>query len=53
MSWKRYFTPVQTNGQLSPISGANFGASVGRTNYSSYLPDVYTGHPNRLERYGQ
>jgi hypothetical protein len=24
-----------------------------RTNYSSYLPDVYAGHPNRLERYGQ
>jgi hypothetical protein len=24
-----------------------------RTNYSSYLPDVYSGHPNRLERYGQ
>jgi hypothetical protein len=22
-------------------------------NYSSYLPDVYSGHPNRLERYGQ
>ena len=53
MSWKRYFTPVQKTGQMSAISGSNFGANVGRTNYSSYLPDVYTGHPNRLERYGQ
>jgi hypothetical protein len=54
LSWKRYFTPVNKSGTLSPISGStNFGAGVGRTNYSSYLPDVYSGHPNRLERYGQ
>jgi hypothetical protein len=53
MSWKKYFTPVARTGQMSPISGGQFGANVGRTNYSSYLPDVYTGHPNRLERYGQ
>ncbi len=26
---------------------------MSRSNYSSYLPDVYSGHPNRLERYGQ
>ena len=38
---------------MSPLSGGGFGANVGRSNYSSYLPDVYTGHPNRLERYGQ
>ena len=24
-----------------------------QTNYSSYLPDVYVGSPNRVERYGQ
>ena len=54
MSWKRYFTPVNTTGQLSPISsGDSSRASMSRTNYSSYLPDVYSGHPNRLERYGQ
>ena len=29
------------------------GSNPSRTNYSSYLPDVYAGHPNRLERYGQ
>jgi hypothetical protein len=52
MSWKKYFTPVATNGVISPISG-NTGASPQRANYSSYLPDVYTGHPNRLERYSQ
>ena len=53
MSWKKYFTPVATNGQMSPISGSSNGASPTRSNYSSYLPDVYTGHPNRLERYSQ
>jgi hypothetical protein len=54
MSWKKYFTPVNTTGQYGPISGSTGGnASPSRTNYSSYLPDVYSGHPNRLERYSQ
>jgi len=56
MSWKKYFTPVPVNGELlSPISGMNNGSRPGpaRTNYSSYLPDVYTGSPNRIERYSQ
>jgi len=57
MSWKKYFTPVdQGNGSnLSPISGRNSGSRPGpaSTNYSSYLPDVYTGSPNRIERYQQ
>tara|TARA_B100000900_G_scaffold38443_2_gene28872 strand:- start:14969 stop:16714 length:1746 start_codon:yes stop_codon:yes gene_type:complete len=52
MSWKRYFTEVQ--GTSSPIGSAS-GNQPGpaRTNYSSYLPDVYVGAPNRVERYGQ
>jgi hypothetical protein len=59
MSWKKYFTPVQTgdnpNGSYSPISGANSAGRPGpaKSNYSSYLPDVYVGSPNRVERYGQ
>jgi len=55
MSWRKYFTPVNTSGSLSPISGSmiSSGPSASRSNYSSYLPDVYSGHPNRLERYGQ
>ena len=56
MSWKKYFTPANTSGNLSPISGnmsAASNANPSRSNYSSYLPDVYAGHPNRLERYGQ
>jgi len=56
MSWRKYFTPVPVNGEtLSPINGINNGNRPGpaRTNYSSYLPDVYTGSPNRIERYQQ
>ena len=54
MSWKKFFTPVPVNGEVSPIGGQN-GNRPGpdKTNYSSYLPDVYTGSPNRIERYGQ
>ena len=55
-TWKKYFTPVNTSGKLSPVSGAissGNGPHGSRSNYSSYLPDVYAGHPNRLERYGQ
>lgn len=55
MSWKKYFTPVKpTSGHLSPISGVmGDHTNPAHRNYSSYLPDVYSGHPNRLERYGQ
>lgn len=53
MAWKRYFTAV-TAGTSSPLTnnGGNL-SNPSRTNYSSYLPDVYSGHPNRLERYAQ
>jgi hypothetical protein len=53
MSWKRHFSPVTETGTLGPISGAGGKAGPARTNYSSYLPDVYTGSPNRVERYMQ
>ncbi len=55
MSWKKYFTPVSVNNTPSVISGSNSGNRPGpaATNYSSYLPDVYSGSPNRIERYQQ
>jgi hypothetical protein len=52
MSWKKYFTPVNQNGTFSPLGGPD-GSSATTRNYSSYLPDVYTGSPNRIERYLQ
>ena len=59
MSWKKYFTPVptgnNTNGSYSPFTAKSSGNLAGpaKSNYSSYLPDVYVGSPNRVERYGQ
>ena len=57
MSWKKYFNLVKPDGSMSPVSGANTASNpmsaVGRRNYTSYLPEVYTGHPNRMERYFQ
>ena len=59
MSWKKYFTPVKTGdnpgGSYSPINGRFSGSNPGpaRSNYSSFLPDVYVGTPNRVDRYGQ
>ena len=51
MSWKKYFNPVNKDGRSSPLGSQPSNAS--RTNYTSYLPDVYTGSPNRIERYLQ
>ena len=55
MSWKKYFTPVPTGQQTSSMSPLGNGGRAGpaRTNYSSFLPDVYAGTPNRVERYIQ
>jgi hypothetical protein len=50
MSWKRYFNQVSDN-EIYSRTGRLAGPA--RTNYSSYLPDVYSGSPNRIERYSQ
>jgi hypothetical protein len=56
MSWKKHFTPVDISsmqsGSMSPMSSARRPGPA-HTNYSSYLPDVYAGAPNRVERYMQ
>jgi hypothetical protein len=54
MSWKKYFTPVNVNNNPSsgPLTNTG-GMGPARKNYSSFLPDVYTGAPNRVERYLQ
>src|SRR6056300_1571964 len=48
MAWKKYFKDAN----LSPIAGDR-NPQFAKRNYSSYLPDVYTGHPNRIQRYFQ
>ena len=56
MSWKKFFTPVAadaTSGNYSPMGNGSSRPGPARANYSSYLPDVYTGAPNRVDRYLQ
>jgi len=50
MSWKKHFKTPSKN--ISPISGPTRG-NPGFKNYQSNLPEVYVGHPNRIERYNQ
>ena len=55
MSWKKYFTPVNVDNNPSASSTLGNASKPGpaRKNYSSFLPDVYTGAPNRVDRYMQ
>ena len=57
MTWKKYFKssnlPQNMSGQFSPVGGANSQVSPGYRNWQSNLPEVYIGHPNRVERYNQ
>ena len=41
------------NGQDGSSSGGYSNTDFGYKNYMSRLPEVYTGHPNRIERYNQ
>jgi len=52
MSWKKYFKAPNTS-MAGSMSGATSQGSLTYRNYQSTLPEVYIGHPNRLERYNQ
>lgn len=41
------------NGSSDGSSGGYSNTDFGYKNYMSRLPEVYTGHPNRIERYNQ
>jgi hypothetical protein len=51
MSWKKYFKGTNLPQNISPIAGRK--ADPGYRNYQSNLPELYIGHPNRIERYNQ
>ena len=52
--WKKYFKSANTSGQMSPLGNSNQNAPDARfSNWASQLPEVYIGHPNRVERYNQ
>jgi hypothetical protein len=54
MAWKKYFTTVPSQARLTArLAEINKETSQGATTtkFSSYLPEVYAGAPNRVERY--
>lgn len=55
MSWKRHLRVVSPAAQQQKLPADNGvgGASGTSSKFSSYLPEVYAGHPNRIQRYGQ
>jgi hypothetical protein len=54
MSWKKHFKVANVGNNISPIHGGSEASqSFGFKNYQSHLPEVYVGHPNRIERYNQ
>ena len=50
--WKKYFKTSNLPSNVSPLGSGRF-ADPGFRNYQSQLPEVYTGQPNRVERYNQ
>ena len=54
MSWKKHFTEYQTKlGQQSVLGSTGSYGSTSQSKYSTWLPEVYAGQPNRIERYYQ
>jgi hypothetical protein len=60
MTWKKYFKssnlPTNLGGNFSVLAnGGQDGAlnGTGYRNWQTNLPEVYIGHPNRIERYNQ
>ena len=50
--WKKYFKTSNLPSNVSPL-GNGRNVDPGYRNYQSSLPEVYTGQPNRVERYNQ
>jgi len=53
MSWKKHFTLVKDSSPLTNVGGQGGTDGTKYSHYASHLPEVYIGHPNRTERYGQ
>ena len=51
MSWKKHFTVYQ--GKETKSSNRQAGSSGSTSRFQSWLPEVYSGMPNRVERYMQ
>ena len=54
MSWKKYFKTYDGMPEKMPrSSGGGYAGDADTKRYSSWLPEVYQGQPNRVQRYGQ
>jgi hypothetical protein len=58
MSWTKHFQKVNVSGTSGSVlaygDAGNHNESSGTSSkYASYLPEVYAGHPNRIQRYYQ
>ena len=61
MSWKKYFNTysVPTDGNSKSVISGNAPKDAaglpqfGKRNYQSFLPEVYSGQTNRVDRYYQ
>ena len=51
-TWRKYFKTSNLPSNVSPLGGGR-NVDPGYRNYQSQLPEVYTGQPNRVERYNQ
>jgi hypothetical protein len=51
MTWRKYFKTANLP-NMSPLTSIR-AIDPGYRNYQSTLPEVYIGHPNRIERYNQ
>jgi hypothetical protein len=53
MTWRKHFRMVKMPGVQQPKASGGGGGTGSGSKYSSYLPEVYAGHPNRVQRYFQ
>lgn len=50
MTWRKYFKPVNS---ILPVSNTSQTQGMSAAKFSSWLPEIYQGPPNRLQRYAQ
>ena len=53
MSWKKFFKTADQTSPLTNVRMPSGRSDMKYGHYASHLPDVYIGHPNRIERYTQ
>ena len=52
-TWKKYFKPYTGSDGIRDKSVTYNAGDASNKRYSSWLPEVYQGQPNRVQRYGQ